>query len=56
MALKNNLLSLAKDVALRCEDTARQKQLWIVICGWLLSRGEENVKEVVQLTREIELI
>lgn len=54
LALKNNLVSVAKESAAKCEDSEKQKTLWITIVIWMLGRGDESIKEVVQLTREID--
>lgn len=52
LALKNNMLQDAKEQANKAEDESVRKGLWMVIAVWLMERSEENMMEVVQLTRE----
>ena len=51
LALKNNQLNVAKDYANKSTDDEKKTGLWMKIAQSMMERGE-NIKEVVQLTRE----
>ncbi|CAK80901.1 unnamed protein product (macronuclear) [Paramecium tetraurelia] len=52
---KNQSFNLC-NIALKCEDNNKQRQLWILQIGLMLEKGGKYVKQIVQLTREIPLI
>lgn len=46
------MISEAKIQAEKIEDEEKKKNLWMIIAMWLLERSEENIKEVIQLTKD----
>ncbi|CAD8103565.1 unnamed protein product [Paramecium sonneborni] len=55
-AIEIDLIDDAKNIALKCEDNNKQRQLWILQIKLMLEKGGKYVKQIVQLTREIPLI
>ncbi|CAD8168275.1 unnamed protein product [Paramecium octaurelia] len=55
-AIEIDLIEDAKNIALKCDDNNKQRQLWILQIRLMLEKGGKYVKQIVQLTREIPLI
>ena len=64
LALQYNLIEKAKEYARRAEDEDKKKKLWMLVISCiynqiaihLLSKNDENIDEVIQLTKETQLI
>lgn len=55
MALRNGLTDVAKDYAGKPQNDDEKKKLWMMIAVHLL-KNDENIDEVIELTKETDLI